>query len=277
MPPTQKLIWVQLKISTLIHLRRVAKHPMGLEDSSVSDVILECRNLSKSFDQIEALKDVSFKLMRGEVLGLVGDNGAGKSTLIKILRGVIRPTSGEIYIEGKKKMFNSPRDAIREGIQCVYQEAALVEQLSVAENFFIGQEPVRQYARGLINFVDFGKMEKDSDEYLARMGFHLNVTDEIRHFSGGERQAVAVMRALYFTPKILFLDEPTTALSEKAKRALFDLLRTSKKVCPMIFVTHDLNDAIELCDRIIMLKLGEIAFEFKAREGLKVEEILRYM
>jgi simple sugar transport system ATP-binding protein len=250
---------------------------MPLKEGTVSDVILECRNISKSFDQIEALKDVSFKLRRGEVLGLVGDNGAGKSTLIKILRGVIQPTSGEIYIEGKKKEFNSPRDAIREGIQCVYQEAALVEQLSVAENFFIGQEPVKRYANGLINFVDFEKMQKDSDEYLAKMGFHLKVTNEIRNFSGGERQAVAVMRALYFKPKILFLDEPTTALSEKAKRELFALLRASKTVCPMIFVTHDLNDAIELCDRIIMLKLGKIVFEFKAKEGLSIEEILRHM
>jgi ABC-type sugar transport system ATPase subunit len=120
-------------------------------------------------------------------------------------------------------------------------------------------------------------MEKDSSEYLARMGFHLKVTDEIRHFSGGERQAVAVMRALYFKPKILFLDEPTTALSEKAKKALFDLLRASKKLCPMILVTHDLKDAIELCDRIIMLKLGKVVFEFEAKEGLSVEEILRHM
>jgi ABC-type sugar transport system ATPase subunit len=147
----------------------------------------------------------------------------------------------------------------------------------VAENFFIGQEPVKQYANGLINFIDFDKMEKDSDEYLARMGFHLKVKDEIRNFSGGERQAVAVMRALYFKPKILFLDEPTTALSEKAKRALFVLLQASRKVCPMIFVTHDLNDAIELCDRILILKLGKIAFEFNTKGGLSVEEILRYM
>lgn len=248
-----------------------------LKKRAVSDVILECMNISKSFDHIQALKDVSFKLRKGEILGLVGDNGAGKSTLIKILRGVIRPTSGETYIEGKKKKFNSPRDAVREGIQCVYQESALVEQLSVAENFFIGQEPVKRYANGLINFVDFEKMGKDSDRHLARMGFHLKVTDEIRNFSGGERQAVAVMRALYFEPKILLLDEPATALSEKAKRKLFALLRASKKICPIIFVTHDLNDAVKLCDRIIMLKLGEIIFEFKAKKDLTVEKILRYM
>lgn len=202
---------------------------MSPEISSISDVILDCRNVSKSFDQIQALKDVSFSLMRGEVLGLVGDNGAGKSTLIKILRGVIQPTSGEIYIEGKRKKFNSPRDAIREGIQCVYQEAALVEQLSVAENFFIGQEPVRRYADGLINFVDFEKMEKESDECLARMGFHLKVTDEIRNFSGGERQAVAVMRALYFKPKILFLDEPTTALWKKPREHCLSFFEPQRK------------------------------------------------
>ena len=220
---------------------------------------------------------MSLKLRRREILGLVGDNGAGKSTLIKIIRGAIKSTGGEIYVEGKKKKFNSPRDATREGIQCVYQESALVEQMNVAENFFIGQEPVNRYAKGLINFVDFEKMRKDADKSLEKMGFHLDVTEEIRNFSGGERQAVAVTRALYFQPKILLLDEPATALSEKAKRKLFSFLRKAKKICPMIFVTHVLDDAIQLCDRIIMLKLGEITFEFETRKGFDKEVILSHM
>jgi simple sugar transport system ATP-binding protein len=117
-------------------------------------------------------------------------------------------------------------------------------------------------------------MEEDAKKSLIDMGFDLDVMDEIRNFSGGERQIVAVTRALYFNPKILLLDEPTTALSDKAKRKLFDLLKKLKKTCPMIFVTHDLEDAIQLCDRIIILKLGKISFEFKAKEGLKKEELI---
>jgi len=242
-----------------------------------SGVVLECRNISKNFAHIQALNDVSFKLRKGEILGLVGDNGAGESTLIKINRGVMSPTSGEIYVEGEKKKFNSPRDSIREGIQCVYQESALVEQLTVAENFFIGQEPVKPYAKGLFKFVDYKKMREEANKYLARMGFHLDVMEEIRNFSGGERQAVAVTRALYFTPRILLLDEPTTALSEKAQTRLFTLFQKTKEICPMIFVTHDLDDAIQLCDRIIILKLGGITFESEIKSGLRKEHILQHM
>lgn len=242
-----------------------------------SDLILECKKIVKNFGQIQALKGVNIELRKGEILGIIGDNGAGKSTLIKIIRGALRPTSGEIYIEGVKKEFNSPRDSIREGIQCVYQESALVEQLSIAENFFIGQEIVKKYASGLVNIVDFKMMRKEADRYLSKMGFHLNVREEIRNFSGGERQAVSVMRALYFEPKILLLDEPTTALSEKAKRKLFTLFQKAKKICPMIYVTHALEDAIRICDRLIILKLGEITFESKTGKGLREEEILRYM
>lgn len=242
-----------------------------------SDTVLECRDLSKNFGHVRALRGVSFWLRRGEILGIVGDNGAGKTTLIKIIRGAIEPTSGEIYIEGKRKKFKSPRVAAREGIQCVYQESALVEQLSVADNFFMGQELVKRHAKGLINLVEWEKMKRETNKHLSRMGFHLDVTEEIRNFSGGERQAVAVTRALYFKPKILLLDEPATALSEKAKRKLFTLFRKIKKICPMIFVTHDLEDSIQLCDRIILLKLGEKTFEFETKKGLTREEIVRYM
>ncbi|GAI51686.1 unnamed protein product, partial [marine sediment metagenome] len=134
-----------------------------------------------------------------------------------------------------------PREAVQEGIQCVYQESAIVEQLSIAENFFIGQEPVKRYANGLINFVDFGKMREESKRYLTKLGFNLNVTEEIRNFSGGERQAVTVMRALYFNPRILLLDEPATALSEKAKRKIFTLFREARKICPMISLSINLK------------------------------------
>ncbi|MFW6181686.1 MAG: ATP-binding cassette domain-containing protein [Spirochaetota bacterium] len=236
---------------------------------------LECRNISHFYDSVRALNGVSLRLRDGEMLGLVGDNGAGKSTLVKILRGVIRPTSGEIIIKGEPRVFNSPRDALHQGIQCVYQEQALVDQLSVAENFFLGQEPVKSGERALIKIVDRLRMIEESSSYLERMGFTLQVDEEIQNFSGGQKQAVSILRALYFNPAILLLDEPTTALSEKAKKRLFTLLEEIKKDCPMILITHDIFDAVRMCDRILVMKHGEIVYELQAREGMREEEAFR--
>lgn len=247
------------------------------ETETTTDIVLECRDITKDFGRIRALDGVSFVLRKGEVLGLIGDNGAGKSTLVKIIRGALSSTSGTIYIEGKRKRFKSPRDAIRNGIQCVYQESALVEQLSIEENFFIGQEPVKKLARGLMRFVNFKLMRRESSAYLAKMGFDLDVREEIGNFSGGQRQAVSVMRALYFNPKILLLDEPLTALSEKAKDTFRSFLLAAKKMCPMILVTHDFEGAVEICDRLVILKLGKVSGELDTRSGLSKEEMVRYM
>jgi len=237
-------------------------------------IALECRNIVKYYGHVQALNNVNLQLSKGEMLGLVGDNGAGKSTLVKILRGVIKPTSGEILIEGEVKDFKSPRNAVQQGIQCVYQESAIVEQLSVADNFFLGQELIKNNANALIKRVDNKKMRSDSSQYLSKMGFNLDVRDEIKNFSGDQRQAVSILRALYFNPKILLLDEPTTALSEKAKVRLFEFLQDMKKVCPMILITHDLYDAVRLCDRIVVLKRGEIVYNSEI-EGLGQEEAFR--
>ncbi len=259
---------------TMANIHAIAGGALAVEDSD--DVVLECRGVTKNYGHIQALKEVSFILRKGEILGLVGDNGAGKSTLVKIIRGALIPTSGAIYIEGKPQRFRSPRDAIRNGIQCVYQESALVEQLSIAENFFLGQEPVRRFL-GLFRFVDF-KMEHDeSSKFLAKMGFDLDVREEISNFSGGQRQAVSVMRALYFNPKILLLDEPLTALSEKAKGVLRSFLIEVRKTCPVILVTHDFEGALEICDRLIVLKLGQVSAELDTRAGASKEEMLRYL
>ncbi len=241
-------------------------------------VVLECRNITKDFSRIRALDDVSFELRRGEILGLVGDNGAGKSTLVKIVRGALAPTSGTIYVDGRKQRFRSPRDAIRKGIQCVYQETAIVEQLSVQENFFLGQELIRPGIGGALRFVNSPMMRKESEAYLERMGFDLDVREEIGNFSGGQRQAVAVMRALYFNPKLLLLDEPLTALSEKAKQRLGQLLVEARATCPMILVTHDFEGAVEICDRLIVLKQGKVSGELETRETpLSKAEMLHYL
>jgi len=239
-----------------------------------ASIALECRKISKFYGHVRALHNVNLKLRKGEMLGLVGDNGAGKSTLVKILRGVIKPTSGEVFVEGELKDFRSPRDAVQQGIQCVYQENAMVEQLSVAENFFMGQEPIKSSTNAFIKRIDNKKMRSESSRFLSKMGFDLDVRDEINNFSGGQRQAVSILRALYFDPKILLLDEPTTALSEKAKVRLFEFLQDTKKVCPMILITHDLYDAVRLCERIVVLKRGEVVYDSEI-QGLSQEEAFR--
>ncbi len=240
-----------------------------------NEVVMECKNITHFYGHVQALNNVNLQLRKKEVLGLVGDNGAGKSTLVKILRGVQKPTRGDIFIDGEKKTFNSPRDAVHHGIQCVYQEQAIVEQLSVAENFFLGQEPIRGNKRKIVKLVDYNKMIEESSRFLKKMGFDLHVGEEINNFSGGERQAVSILRALFFNPKILLLDEPTTALSEKAKIRLFELLQETVQVCPMILITHDIYDAIRICSRLVVLKRGSIIYEYKVEEHLSEEEAFR--
>ena len=245
------------------------------ESYSSNETVMECKNITHFYGHVQALNNVNLKLRKKEMLGLVGDNGAGKSTLVKILRGVQKPTKGDIFIEGEKIIFNSPRDAVQHGIQCVYQEQAIVEQLSVAENFFLGQEPIKGNKRTIAKLVDYNKMIEESSRFLSKMGFDLHVGEEINNFSGGERQAVSILRALYFNPKILLLDEPTTALSEKAKVRLFELLQETVRVCPMILITHDIYDAIRICNRIVVLKHGNIIYEYKIEEHLSEEEAFR--
>lgn len=227
---------------------------------------LECRDITKYYDGSLALDGVSLSLHVNEMLGLLGDNGAGKSTLVKILRGVMRPTSGEIRVFGETKTFDSPRDAQNIGIQSVYQEQAIVDALSLAENFFLGQEPIRKWPVP-IKLVDHKFMVSESRKYLKRMGFDLDVRQELGQFSGGEKQAVEILRALYFEPRVLLLDEPTTALSQRAKDRLFELLTETKKQCPMVFITHDILDAVRLCDRILVLKHGQFVHEMEGRSS----------
>ncbi len=247
------------------------------KEKSLQEKILECLNISKYFGRIQALNNVSFYLKKKEILGIMGDNGAGKSTLIKIIRGAIKPTSGKILLEGKEVIFESPREAANAGIGAVYQESALVEHLTMAENFFLGQEPTRSVLGGLFKFVDFKKMWKESSDSLKELGFDLDVRELISNFSGGQRQAVAITRAMHFKPKLILLDEPTSALSEKAIDILFEILRKSKELYPMIFVGHDLDDALRLCDRIIVLKHGEVEVEVEVEKGMSRDQLITYM
>jgi len=243
---------------------------------NLDDVVLECRNIVKHYGNVEALNGVSFELRKNEILGLVGDNGAGKSTLLKIIRGAVQPTSGEIFINGKKVEFSSPMDAAEEGIQCVYQDLALVDQMTIVDNFFLGRE-LREKKLGFIPVLRKKKMENETEQALKQMEFSMDVNKKVSDLSGGQRQAIAVARAVFADPKIVLLDEPTSALSEIAKHEVFKLLKGLKEEHSLIFVTHDLNNTLQLCDRIIILKHGVIEYEGEVTKDLSLEELLSMM
>lgn len=243
--------------------------------SYTDDVVLEAINITKKYGEVWALRGINLKLHKGEILGLVGDNGAGKSTFLKICIGALPPTSGELYILGKKVSFKSPREAIQKGLGIVYQEPAIIEELSVVENFFIAHEEIKSY--GILKVLNWRNMLEEVEKFTKSLGFTFDVRKKAKHLSGGERQLITVARALYFKPKILFLDEPTTALSERTKREIFNLLikHREEHKTSMIFVTHILEDAIRICDRIAILKHGKIIHEFIPKEGFSREELIK--
>lgn len=245
------------------------------------DVVLKAVNITKRFGAIWALRGVNLELRKGEILGLVGDNGAGKTTFLKIVIGIYQPTSGDLYVLGKKVVFKSPQDAIHMGIYMVHQEQelALVPTLTVEENFFLGHYPVKSYLGGLIKFVDWNKIERESKEFLYKFGYKFEVDRNAATISGGERQILAVLRAFSLRPKILLLDESTTALSERGRREVFSHLKEyiSKTQASAIYVTHTLDDALRICDRIALLKHGKIVYEFETKAGISKEDIVRHL
>ena len=216
---------------------------------------IQLTGVSKFFGNIIALKDISFEAYKGEVTALLGDNGAGKSTLIKCLSGVHTPDEGEIIIEGKPVKFNSPRQAAAAGIGTVYQDLALQPLMSVSRNFFLG----REISKGL--FLDLDKMSEITRREMAKLG--IDVTDPnqpIGTLSGGQRQTLAISRAIYFGAKVLILDEPTSALGQKQQ---LEVLRTinevrNRKDIAIIFITHNDLHARLIGDRFTFLNRGRI-------------------
>ncbi|MEM1589381.1 MAG: ATP-binding cassette domain-containing protein [Candidatus Bathyarchaeia archaeon] len=240
----------------------------------VDEAIIAGKNLKKTYGSIEALKGVSFELSKGEILGLAGDNGAGKSTLIKILRGVVAPSSGELWIEGRMVRFWSPEEANRVGIACVYQEYTLCDNLSVVENFFLGQELLRPLF-GFLRVINRKEQKKRLQEFLAKHNFSLDIQKKVTALSGGQRRILTILRALYANPKVLLLDEPTAGLSVKAKETMFNVLKQLKSNVGMIIVLHSPEDVIRICDRILVLRLGEVSF-YGDNCGLTPEQLIGY-
>lgn len=216
---------------------------------------IELKSVSKFFGNIVALKDISFEARRGQVTALLGDNGAGKSTLIKCLSGVHTPDEGGILIDGEPVRFKSPRDAANAGIGTVYQDLALQPLMSVSRNFFLG----REISKGL--FLDMDTMDRITREEMGKLGIDVaDPTQPIGTMSGGQRQTLAIARAIYFGAKVLILDEPTSALGQKQQ---FEVLRTVNQVrnrndIAIIFITHNDLHAKLIGDHFTFLNRGRV-------------------
>ncbi|MER9234569.1 ATP-binding cassette domain-containing protein [Mesorhizobium sp. M0622] len=238
-------------------------------------VILEMSHISKSFGAVTALVDVSIKLRQGEVLALVGDNGAGKSTLIKILSGFHQPDTGTITSQGKEVRFASPRDARAQGIETVYQDLALVGDLSVFHNMFLG----REYHKRILglNLLDNKKMREQAQLYLDTLGISIpSVNSTVDLLSGGQRQCIAVARSIYSSPKILVLDEPLAALGVRESAHVLGLIQNlrQQRQVSVILIVHNYNQIFEVCDRINFLHSGEVALDASTSETSE-EELIR--
>ncbi len=237
---------------------------------------IEVRNVSKYFGSVIALSDVSMTIMPGEVMCLLGDNGAGKSTLIKTLSGVHKPSEGQYLVDGKPVDFNSPRDALDHGIATVYQDLAMVSLMSISRNFFLGSEPTRGFWP--FRRFDVAKANDIAREEMAKMGIDIRDPEQpVGTLSGGERQSVAIARAVYFGAKVLILDEPTSALGVKqAGTVLRYIAQARARGVSVIFITHNPHHAYPIGDRFTILKRGKTLGTFTKAE-LSREEMIRMM
>ena len=231
--------------------------------------------ISKSFGAVTALVDVSIKLRQGEVLALVGDNGAGKSTLVKILSGFHHPDSGTIVYQGKEVKFGSPRDARARGIETVYQDLALIKDLSIYHNMFLG----REYHKRILGLklLDNSKMRDLAQTYLHSLGIQIpSVNSTVDLLSGGQRQSVAVARSIYSSPIILVLDEPLAALGVREGAHVLGLIQNLRRQrsVSIILIVHNYNQVFEVCDRINFLYSGEIVLDASTSETSE-EELIR--
>jgi simple sugar transport system ATP-binding protein len=234
------------------------------------------QNIRKSFGRVEALRGVDFQVKQGEIVGLIGDNGAGKSTLVKILTGVMQPDSGDIFFDGNKVHFELPADARKAGIETVYQGYGVLEEMSIARNFFLGREPLKKL--GFVKVLDHQKMEDECWNVLKEIGINVRSPMETTSIlSGGERQAINIGRAIHFHAKLVVLDEPTTALSVKETEHILSFIEEVRQTgTSVIFITHNINHAYRASDRFVLLDRGTVIKRF-GREDVTPEQIIATM
>jgi len=244
---------------------------------ATSTPVLELKNISKHFTGVAALSGINFKVAAGEVLCLLGDNGAGKSTLIKILSGVHRPTDGEVLVDGKAVKLRSPREAQDLGIATVHQDVGVISLMSVSRNFFLGLEPTKGW--GPFKRIDHKAAREVVIDQITAMGIR-RVRDGnqlVGVMSGGEKQALAIARAIYFGGRVLILDEPTSALGVKEAEIVLRFIHQARaNGIAVILITHNVHHALSVADHYVVLIHGEVAADFRKGEKTR-EEILDLM
>ena len=235
--------------------------------------IIELREITKSYGTFDALRGVDLTINAGEVTCVLGDNGAGKSTLIKILAGLHAPTSGQLLIDGSPVTFTSPRDALDAGIATVYQNLAIVDELSVWRNFFLGQE-----LTGVLGTLKQEEMKRICSEQLLEMGIDIpDVNVEAGNLSGGQRQVVAIARAVYFGARVIVLDEPTAALGVKQSGVVLKFIAAARdRGVAVVLVTHNPHHAYLVGDHFMILKLGRQELD-ASRDHVTLDELTREM
>jgi ABC-type sugar transport system ATPase subunit len=244
----------------------------------VSEPVLSIRGLTKRFGGLTAVRNVSWDIFPGEVVALLGDNGAGKSTLIKCISGVYHADEGEIFFEGRQSRFARPMEARREGIETIYQDLALANNLDVGANIFLGREIKKRYLGGLINTLDEKTMLRESQAALASLEIHFpNLTQPIESLSGGQRQAVAIARAVYWEAKLMIMDEPTNNLGVPEQQKVLEIIRRLRdQGVPVILITHTLPDVFAVSDRLMVMHRGRKVAE-KRTADTSTPELVQYM
>ncbi|MDQ6670020.1 MAG: ATP-binding cassette domain-containing protein [Chloroflexota bacterium] len=224
--------------------------------------ILSAIELYKHFGGLVAVDRISLEVRPGEVVGLLGDNGAGKSTLIKMISGVYRPDSGRLMLNGQDASFSSPQDARNAGVETIYQDLALCENLDAGANIFLGREPVRPVL-GVLRAVDRARMLDESKRILAQLDIRIPaLARPISQMSGGQRQAVAIARAVYWNARLMIMDEPTAALGVPEQRKVLALVRTLReRGVGVILISHNLQDVLDVADRVIVMRRGRAVGE----------------
>jgi ABC-type sugar transport system ATPase subunit len=228
--------------------------------------ILEAKNLNKRFGGIQAVSDVSLHVMPGEVVALAGDNGAGKSTVIKMISGVYKPDGGAVLYQGEPVHQLTPREIRDHGIETIYQDLALADNLDVGTNLFLGREKVKHFLG--LPYLDRKTMRSEAAKALKALGIVVRDLDApVRTLSGGQRQALAIGRAVYWQARLLIMDEPTAALGVPEQREVLALIhRLKASGVGIIFISHNLHDIFAVSDRIVVLERGRKAGERLAKE-----------
>ena len=247
-----------------------------MDNVSAPSALLEAENVSKRFGGVHALKEVSLSLHPGEVLALAGDNGAGKSTLIKVISGVHHPDGGSLRYEGREIKFDNPHQARDCGIETIYQDLALADNLDVGANVFLGREPVRKIFG--LPFVDRRLMREEAEKTLRALEIHINrLAVPIGSLSGGQRQSVAIGRAIHWKARVLIMDEPTAALGVPEQRKVMEIISNLKESgVGIIFISHNLIDIFQVSDRIMVLRRGSKVGEVRTSET-NSDNIVRLM